>query len=144
MMEVRRRTIFFTYVVNNGVEDSAPAVVLVTVNPVNDSPIANIFVENEDVIFKKAQSVDVTLDGSGSSDEEGPIATFAWDDGQGHTSGDASPTFNLGEGMYEFSLTVIDADGEIDSDDVTITVTKDRGKAVCNNPNSNKPECQSQ
>ena len=84
------------------------------------------------------------IDGSGSSDPIGEPLTYAWDDGQGHISTEVSPTFTLDEGEYIFSLTVTDPGDLTDTATVVITVTKDRGKAQCNNPNSNKPECQSQ
>ncbi len=109
----------------------------------NSPPIADAG-GDQDVIFKKAQSTDVMLDGSGSSDSDGTIVAYDWNDGQGHTSSAESPTFTLGEGVFLFTLTVTDDQGDQGAALATITVTKDRGKAQCNNPNSNKPECQSQ
>ncbi len=74
----------------------------------------------------------VTLDGSGSSDPEGPVAGYAWiqTGGPGVTllnASSVSPTFvppNVGPAgaILTFSLTVTDSGGLTDSDDCSVTV----------------------
>ncbi len=80
----------------------------------------------------------VTLDGSGSTDDDGTIATYAWARTGGSGSASvtlsdaavAGPTFtadtltsNDGAVTHIFTLTVTDDDGATASDTVTITVT---------------------
>ncbi|WP_242091092.1 PKD domain-containing protein, partial [Microbacterium lacticum] len=52
------------------------------------------------------------FDGSGSSDPDGSIASFAWDFGDGGTATEASPTHQyVASGSYSVSLTVTDDRG---------------------------------
>jgi hypothetical protein len=65
----------------------------------------------------------VTLDGSGSTDLDGTIASYAWTlDGSQIASG-ASPMIVLGVGVHNVTLAVTDNDGVADTDTVVITVT---------------------
>lgn len=66
---------------------------------------------------------DVTLDGSTSSDANGPIAAWAWSQ-QGTTFATTpTATVTLSPGVHTFRLRVTDGSGESTTDDVTITVT---------------------
>jgi len=63
----------------------------------------------------------VTLDGSGSSDENGTISTYNWTWSGGSATG-VSPTVSLPHGVTTVTLTVTDNDGETDTDTVDIKV----------------------
>src|SRR5699024_4252589 len=52
----------------------------------------------------------VTVDGSGSSDAEGPVASYAWDFGDGSVADGVTASHEYAEaGTYEVSLTVTDS-----------------------------------
>ena len=67
-------------------------------------------------------SIDVTLNGSGSSDPNGTIATYNWT-GNPDPANTVSPTVTLAAGSYTFTLVVTDNSGATSAaDTVTITV----------------------
>ena len=73
--------------------------------------------------------MNVTLDGSGSSDTDGTIAAWSWKDANGATVGEnAAVTLNLKEGTFEYTLTVTDNNGATGSTDLSVSVTKSSGK----------------
>ncbi|TAH04593.1 MAG: T9SS C-terminal target domain-containing protein [Sphingobacteriales bacterium] len=93
--------------------------------PANQPPVANA---GTDITITLPTS-STTLNGSGSTDADGTINTYAWT----KTSGPASYTIvnpasvntalnNLTEGVYTFRLTVVDNAGASATDDVTVTV----------------------
>lgn len=102
--------------------------VLTTVNVTtlgNTSPVANAGNDRE-ITLPVAQ---VTVNGSGSSDPDGTIVTYAWTKISGPgtytiVSESAASTVinNLVEGTYVFRLTVTDDDGATHTDDMTVTV----------------------
>jgi Big-like domain-containing protein/FG-GAP repeat protein/K319-like protein len=117
----------FTYTITDGTLESAPATVTVTINPVNDTPLANAGAD---------QSVNVgdtvNLDGTLSSDVEGNTLIYQWSfvtrpSGSSAALSDpaaTNPTFTADvAGTYELQLVV--NDGTVDSppDAVTITAT---------------------
>lgn len=59
----------FTFTTNDGIEDSTPATINITVNPVNDAPVAN----NQAVATNEDTSIAITLTGS---DVDGDALTF--------------------------------------------------------------------
>ncbi len=66
----------------------------------------------------------VSFDGTGSSDTDGTVASYAWEFGDGGTSTSASPNHTYANaGSYQVKLTVTDNDGAKDSVTKTITVT---------------------
>ena len=72
----------------------------------------------------------MTLDGTGSTDSDGTITSFAWTQTSGPavtlTGADtATPSFTAptGPASLTFELTVTDNDGATDTDSVTVTVT---------------------
>jgi hypothetical protein len=64
----------------------------------------------------------VTLDGSGSSDSDGTIVSYAWrEDGSPIASG-VNPIVDFAVGVHTVTLRVTDNDGSTDTDTVVITV----------------------
>ena len=117
----------FSFKVNDGAEDSNEATVTVTINPVNDLPVANAgdeqTVDEQTVVF---------LSGTGTDTEDGDNVTYAWTQIEGPavilTGADtATPSF-IGPAVaasttLTFSLTVIDTEGaESTADEVMVTV----------------------
>lgn len=69
------------------------------------------------------QGLDVSFDGSTSSDPEGPIASFAWEFGDGGTATGEAPNHTYaGGGTYTVSLTVTDGQGVADTTTGEVTV----------------------
>jgi PKD repeat protein len=69
--------------------------------------------------------LDVDFDGSGSTDSDGMISTYAWDFGDGSAGSNQQNlmhTYTVA-GIYTATLTVTDNDGVTDTDTVVITVT---------------------
>jgi hypothetical protein len=124
----------FTYVANDGVEDSNIATVIVIINAVNDAPVANAGLDQADVYLG-----DVPLNGSASTDvDEDPI-TFNWTiisepyagAGQLNDTNLVNPTLVVdGYGLYEVQLMVCDNDA-CNSDTVQIA-TEGNLKPVAN------------
>jgi PKD repeat protein len=71
-----------------------------------------------------AAGLNASFDGSGSSDSDGTIASYAWDFGDGSQASGISPnhTYNA-TGDYTVSLTVKDDGGATDTDTQTVHVT---------------------
>lgn len=100
--------------------------VLVTVNgPTNKPPVANAGTD----ITITLPANNLTLNGSGSSDEDGTITTYAWSPISGptqHTLADAAAAAtdlsNLVQGTYAFKLVVTDNGGLTDNDTILVTV----------------------
>ena len=111
---------------NDGATDTDD--VTVTVNPapaVNQAPVANA---GSNIIITLPTST-ATLNGTGSSDADGTIASYQWTQVSGPntaTIGNAAQASaslsGLVQGSYNFRLTVRDNDGATDTDDVTVTV----------------------
>ncbi len=115
---------------NNGATDDDTVNVVVNAAPpppppANQPPVANA---GTDITITLPTS-STTLNGSGSTDADGTINTYAWT----KTSGPASYTIvnpasvntalnNLTEGVYTFRLTVVDNAGASATDDVMVTV----------------------
>ncbi len=66
----------------------------------------------------------VSLDGTGSSDADGSIVSYAWDFGDGSNGSGATPSHTYASaGSYTATLTVTDDEGATDTDAATVTVT---------------------
>src|SRR5207244_6335656 len=68
----------FTYKANDGTTDSNVATVTLTINPVNDAPVANA---GPDQTANEGASV--AFDGSGSRDVDGDVLHYGWNFGEG-------------------------------------------------------------
>ncbi len=67
---------------------------------------------------------DITLDGSGSTDSDGTISSYSWNDGTTTWTGVNNTIIGgLPVGTHTFTLTVTDNDGATGTDTVTITVS---------------------
>ncbi|WP_075589888.1 glycosyl hydrolase [Labilibacter marinus] len=88
----------------------------------NQAPIADAG-EDKTILVNQGQSnANVQLDGSGSSDAEGSIATYEWKKGSTLIASGVKPEITLGIGLHEIELMVSDGQGATGSDGVTIMV----------------------
>ena len=67
-------------------------------------------------------SESVSLDGSGSSDSDGTIASYVWKEGTTQIATGATPSVSLSTGVHTLTLTVTDDDDATGTDTVEITV----------------------
>lgn len=89
----------------------------------NKLPVANAGGPYEAMITK-GKSVSVTLDGSGSTDEDGTIVTWIWTENSQQIGSGETLAVNFKEGVHTLLLTVSDNNGLSDSQETTVTVTK--------------------
>jgi hypothetical protein len=116
-------TYAFTLTVTDPSGLSSSATVTITVNRApNQAPVANAGSDQTVTADPTTHTASVTLDGSGSNDPDGDALTYAWDDGNGHTSSAAKPNFTLPVGKYAFTLTVTDTYGATASSTTHVTV----------------------
>ncbi|MCG7921395.1 MAG: PKD domain-containing protein [Candidatus Thiodiazotropha lotti] len=116
-------------VVDDQGESSVSDRVLITVEaaPVeppadNEVPVADAGADQTHQLKVGQSSMTVNLDGSGSMDPDGSVASYRWD-GSPNPADKASPSVSLSEGSYEFTLMVTDDQGAMSvSDTVWITV----------------------
>ncbi len=109
----------FTYTVNDGNAGTDTATVNITVNAVNDAPVADAGAD-QTVEATSSDGAEVTMGGTGSSDIDGDKLTHTWNWDSSTASG-VSPTILLPLGTTTVTLTV--SDGELtDTNTVTITV----------------------
>ena len=120
--------LIFQLTVSDSLGKSSDANVTITVFD-NIPPVANAGADQS--VY---ESVNVQLDASASSDSDGSIASYSWQqiDSSGYTislddANSADPTFTAPEVTTEteltFQLTVTDDDGVQDSDTVVISIT---------------------
>ena len=72
----------------------------------------------------------VTLDGSGSSDSDGTIASYVWREGGKSIGTGETPAVWLSVGIHTLTLEVTDDDGETTTDTVAVRVTPANGISV--------------
>ncbi len=102
---------------NKGATNTVTQTVAVTVPAQNVNPVA--------ALTQSCTEWSCTFDGSGSSDSDGSIASYAWDFGDGATSTDAKPSHEYtANGTYTVKLTVTDNRGGTDSATKQVTVHK--------------------
>jgi len=91
----------------------------------NIAPVAVASTSPDPALITKGKTANVTMDGSGSSDQDGTIVSWVWKDASGATvSTSAAFTSKLREGTYDFTLTVTDNDGATDSTSLSVSVAK--------------------
>ncbi len=90
----------------------------ITVNAVNDAPIANAGGP-----YSADEGAPVVFDGSASSDSDGSIADYSWDFGDGAFDSGANPSHAYADnGIYPVTLTVTDSQGAMHNDTTTATI----------------------
>lgn len=108
---------------NGGASTSSTVQVTVVGQPANQLPTA--------VLAHQENFLDVSLDGAGSSDPDGTIATYAWNFGDGTTGTGATTTHSYAAaGTYQITLTVTDDRGGAATDTATVTVAANPAYAV--------------
>jgi serine protease AprX len=111
----------FVYRADDGRGGTAQATVTITVNPVNDPPIANAGPDQTVTDTDGNGSEVVTLNGTGSTDPDGDPLTYSWSEGSTVLGTGVSPTVALSVGSHNVTLTVNDESATA-TDTVTITV----------------------
>ncbi|MCP4406261.1 MAG: autotransporter domain-containing protein, partial [Gammaproteobacteria bacterium] len=96
--------------------------VVITVNAGNTAPTANAGPNQAVTDTDNNGSESVALNGNGSSDSDGEIASFQWLENGNEIASGAAPTVNLAVGRHTITLRVTDDDGLTDNDTVVITV----------------------
>jgi VCBS repeat-containing protein len=112
-------TDIFTYVANDGMDDSNIATVTITVDPVNDPPVSD-----PNGPYMGTAGAPVSFDGSGSFDVDGTIVAYDWDFGDGGTGSGVNPTYTYAAaGLYTVTLTVTDDGGATDTAATTADIS---------------------
>jgi PKD repeat protein len=105
-----------------GWSGSAPSIVTGDLDPTvvaeNQPPTAD-----PGGVYSGMVGIDVTFDGSGSSDPDGNIQFYDWDFGDGETATGPMPAhIYTAEGSYTVTLTVTDNDGASDTASTTASI----------------------
>ncbi|MBA8792666.1 PKD repeat protein [Friedmanniella endophytica] len=109
-------TVKLTVTDDQGATDTETAQVTVTVPAPNQAPTA--------AFTSSTQNLAATFDGTGSSDPDGTVASYAWDFGDQSTGTGAKPSHTYtAAGTYTVKLTVTDDQGATDSVTHTVTVS---------------------
>ncbi|MEF2977726.1 PKD domain-containing protein [Subtercola sp. YIM 133946] len=110
-------SVVLTVTDNKGAKGTSTGSVAVTAPaPVNVAPTA--------AFTRTATNLSVALDGSGSSDPDGTIASYAWDFGDGSTGTGKTITHSYAQaGTYTVSLVVTDNKGATGNATSTVTAT---------------------
>jgi hypothetical protein len=121
----------FNFSVSDGRGGSATATISITVNPVNDAPVAvakaasvddpSNFVRNLVVVAPNNTDAAVILDGSSSSDIDGDTLQFGWFLNGSSTPFSTDPTLTATLAIGNYSISLVAFDGLAASSD-TITV----------------------
>jgi len=92
----------------------------ISLYPYNEPPLAK-----PGGIYTGKVGVEVIVDGSQSSDEDGEITEYLWDFGDESTNtGSTTTHIYTTPGEFEITLTVTDDDGDSSSETTTITITQ--------------------
>ena len=102
--------------------DSGTDTDTVTVS-INDAPVADAGSDQTVYDDDGNNSESVSLDGGGSSDSDGTIASYVWKEGATQIATGATPSVSLTVGTHTITLTVTDDDGATDTDTVVVVVS---------------------
>lgn len=114
-------TVTLTVTDNDGNTNADDVVITVIANQL---PTANAGLDQTVVDGDSSGTEDVVLDGSGSSDSDGTIASYEWKEGTTVLGTTASITVVFALGSHTVTLTVTDNGGATSSDSVVITVNE--------------------
>jgi hypothetical protein len=109
-----------TLIVNDGIVDSEPNTVNVTVY--NTTPVANAGADVKAYLGFEGDSVDVVLDGSESSDDDGDVLTYQWYLDDILLVEGVNPTVSLPVGEHAITLIVNDGLEDSQADEVVVIV----------------------
>lgn len=113
--ESRMYIVTLTVTDDDGVTNTATAakgVLVRTVNPQNQKPVAS-FTESTETVYTGES---IFFDGSGSIDPDGDVISYLWNFGDGNTAVGVETDHEYGDdGTYIVTFTVIDNDGATDS-----------------------------
>jgi subtilisin len=98
---------------------------------VSNNPVADAGVDQNVMLAEGVATIDVTLDGSGSNDNE-TIVSYEWSDGFSISTTGVSPVVTLGVGNHTLTLTVTDNANLTDTDTVLISVSEYQVPVVSN------------
>jgi hypothetical protein len=90
----------------------------------NEAPVANAGAD-QNFDCAPAAGLDVTLDGSGSSDPDDDALSYTWKEGSTILGTEEMITVPLTPGTHTIILTVDDGNGETDIDEVVVTIDAD-------------------
>lgn len=123
-------TYVFRLTVTDNDTDTDTDDITITVQPVNVAPTAAAGIDQTITLPTSS----VSVNGSGSTDSDGTIVTYAWSKMSGPVAytitspSSASTTITgLVAGVYVFRLTVTDDDGATGTDDIQVTVDEEPG-----------------
>ena len=126
---------------NDGATDTDDVTVTVNAVAANQAPNANAGA-NRSITLPTSST---TLSGTASTDADGTIASYQWQQVSGPSASTLSATntvgitvSNLQAGVYTYRLTVTDNDGATDTDDVLVTVNTAANQAPIANAGSNR------
>ncbi|MFA4836842.1 MAG: PKD domain-containing protein, partial [Dehalococcoidia bacterium] len=107
----------FTYKASDGSLESGAATVTVTINPVNDAPVANAGGP-----YSADEGSMVGFSGSATDVDEDAL-TYSWDFGDGNAGAGATVSHAYADnGTYTVTVTVNDGDGGLGTDTAAVTV----------------------
>ena len=108
----------FYYLVSDGQGGQSAAIIRITVNSVNDAPVADA---GPDKTSSEASSV--SFSDALSSDVDGDLLTFSWVFGDGQSGTGISPNHTYADnGIYTVTLTVTDGEGGVAVDTMLVSV----------------------
>ncbi|MDR7273222.1 PKD repeat protein, partial [Pelomonas saccharophila] len=111
-------TVTLTVTDASGLTNSKTQAVVITA-PANQAPVANISGPTSGQV-----GASLSFSGAGSTDAEGPIASYAWTFGDGTSASGVSVTKSYSAaGTYTVTLTVTDAGGLSNSKTQTVVIT---------------------
>ena len=117
-----------TLTVDDSISGTSTDDVIITVlEPLNQPPVANAGTDQSfDCVVG---SVDVTFDGSGSSDPDGDVLTYSWSGSFGTVTG-VNASVSLRDGTHIITLTVADGNAATSSDELTVSIVTDNTAPV--------------
>jgi PKD repeat protein len=124
-------TVTLTVTDNDGLTDTATTAATIAPEEVQQPPVAD-----PNGPYTGTEGIPVNFDGSGSSDPDGTIVSYAWDFGDGTTGTGVNPAHTYAQdGTYTVTLTVTDNDGLTDTATTTATIAPEEVPPPVADPN---------